>query len=490
MINQYKYFRDHFLFNLIAWFLNHPLRKKTLLLTIDLIALWFAFYLSFILSELFLSVNVQILDYIHVVFVTTIFVVVNLYFFNGYKPIDERRSERELEIVVKTVSIAFSLTFILIFVAFKRVLFSRYIILFWWIFSILLILFFRLSLREVYKWLWKRGYLRQRVLIVGKGEGAKALKDRLSVQRHSRFEYFESIIKNDNSYELRNENGQIDLSEKNNIENIINKYHIDRIFIIPSGLIYDSVTELVNICRNHKIPVNIVSNEFNAIRQKVSIDEFTGLLTIEANGEEPFNRGLNRLIKRQIDVIGAFFGLIIFAPVYLFLALIIKIEDGGPIIYRRRVLGKEGKEFDAFKMRSMKVNADELLNSNPKLKRSFEKNYKLINDPRITRVGKFMRKFSLDEFPQFVNVLKGQMSLVGPRMIVKSELQKYGKWAEKRLKVKPGITGFWQVNGRQNTNYSERVLMDMFYIDNWSIWMDIIILIKTVWKVFKREGAY
>ncbi|MBO8132141.1 MAG: sugar transferase [Candidatus Marinimicrobia bacterium] len=170
--------------------------------------------------------------------------------------------------------------------------------------------------------------------------------------------------------------------------------------------------------------------------------------------------------------------------------LLIWLESGGPVIYLLKVIGKVGIEFDAFKFRSMKINADEILDTNPQLKRAFEKNYKLKDAPCLTRVGRFMRRYSLDEFPQFLNVLKGQMSLVGPRMIVKSELEKCGQWARKRLSVKPGgITGFWQVNGRQNTSYEERVRMDMFYIDHWSIWMDIII-VKTVWKVLKREGAY
>lgn len=171
------------------------------------------------------------------------------------------------------------------------------------------------------------------------------------------------------------------------------------------------------------------------------------------------------------------------------LALWIKLDDGGPCFYRRRVIGRYG-EFDAFKLRTMRVDADEVLNRNPELRREFEKNFKLRTDPRVTRLGKILRKTSLDELPQLFNVLKGQMSLVGPRMIVRSELEKYGAYADLLLSVKPGLTGYWQVNGRQEVSYEERVKMDVYYIQNWSLWLDFKILLQTAWKLIRHEGAY
>ena len=170
-------------------------------------------------------------------------------------------------------------------------------------------------------------------------------------------------------------------------------------------------------------------------------------------------------------------------------AILIKLEDGGPVIYRRRVIGPEG-DFDAFKLRSMRVDADQILEREPQLRAAFEATYKLRNDPRVTRVGKYLRRSSLDELPQLWNVLRGQMSLVGPRMIIRSEIEKFGPYGNIFQWVKPGLTGLWQVSGRQEVSYEDRVKMDVFYLQNWSLWLDLKILLKTAWKVLKREGAY
>jgi lipopolysaccharide/colanic/teichoic acid biosynthesis glycosyltransferase len=170
-------------------------------------------------------------------------------------------------------------------------------------------------------------------------------------------------------------------------------------------------------------------------------------------------------------------------------AILIKLEDGGPVFYRRRVIGRED-QFDAFKLRTMRTDADDILRREASLAMEFARNFKLQNDPRVTRVGKHLRRWSIDELPQLFNVLKGQMALVGPRMITAPELEKYGAWARIFSSFKPGITGYWQVSGRQKINYEERVRMDVFYAQNWSLAFDLKILGSTLWKVVKREGAY
>lgn len=194
-------------------------------------------------------------------------------------------------------------------------------------------------------------------------------------------------------------------------------------------------------------------------------------------------------LKRVIDLFGAGFLLLVLAPLFCSIALLVYLQDGGEVIFRRRVIGPKG-EFDAYKFRSMKMDADKLLSADPKLRSRFEKNFKLVNDPRVTILGSFLRKYSLDELPQIFNVLKGEMSLVGPRMITRAELEKYGSYRELLRKVKPGITGYWQVNGRQNVSYDERVVMDVKYIRDWNLWLDLRILWKTPFRVIKAEGAY
>jgi lipopolysaccharide/colanic/teichoic acid biosynthesis glycosyltransferase len=198
---------------------------------------------------------------------------------------------------------------------------------------------------------------------------------------------------------------------------------------------------------------------------------------------------MRRLLKDCLDSIGAGILIVLLAPLMILLGALVFIDDGWPIIYRRRVLGRHG-EFDAYKFRSMRRDADTVLANDETLRNEYERNFKLTKDPRLTRLGAWLRKFSLDELPQLFNVIRGQMSLVGPRMITPAEIQKYGRFGKTLLSVKPGITGYWQVWGRQNVSYDERVKMDVYYIENWSLALDLGILLRTPVKVFQREGAY
>jgi lipopolysaccharide/colanic/teichoic acid biosynthesis glycosyltransferase len=196
-----------------------------------------------------------------------------------------------------------------------------------------------------------------------------------------------------------------------------------------------------------------------------------------------------QFLKRLLDFAGSGVLIIVLMPLLALISGLVLIDDGLPIIYRRRVVGQNG-EFAAFKFRSMRRDADTLLDRNLALKAQFERNFKLKDDPRLTRSGSYLRRFSLDELPQLFNVLKGQMSLVGPRMITAAETDKYGSDKELLLSVKPGLTGYWQVHGRQDVSYEERVRMDLYYINNWSLAMDLKILFKTPYVVLKKQGAY
>jgi len=195
-------------------------------------------------------------------------------------------------------------------------------------------------------------------------------------------------------------------------------------------------------------------------------------------------------LKRLVDVLLVVSALVTLWPLLLALALAVKLDSPGPIIYRRRVLGRDGRVFDAFKFRTMYVNGDDILARHPRLKAELDKNYKLKADPRVTNVGHFLRKFSLDELPQLFNVLFQDMSLIGPRIIAPEEIEKYGAYGPDLLMVMPGLTGLWQVSGRSDTTYDERVNLDMQYIHNWSMVLDIKILFKTIPAVMKGDGAY
>lgn len=198
----------------------------------------------------------------------------------------------------------------------------------------------------------------------------------------------------------------------------------------------------------------------------------------------------NHVAKLVLDYAITLPSLLLLAPLFILLAVLVKLDSPGPIFHRRRVLGQNSRVFNAFKFRTMYVNGDEILARYPKLRQELNKNYKLKCDPRVTRVGKLLRKFSLDELPQLLNVLTRDMSVIGPRIIAPGEINKYGPYAPMLMRVMPGLTGLWQVSGRSNTTYDERVALDMQYITKWSVWLDIKILLRTIPVVLKGDGAY
>ena len=198
--------------------------------------------------------------------------------------------------------------------------------------------------------------------------------------------------------------------------------------------------------------------------------------------------------KRVLDLTLTLLGAVLVLPLIALLALWIKVDSPGPIFYAQQRIGQDGKQFQAWKFRSMVRNADAILqrylDQNPALRDEWERSHKLRNDPRITRAGRFLRATSLDELPQLWNVVKGEMSLVGPRPIVEAEIPKYGNTFGLYMKVKSGLTGMWQISGRSDTSYDERVRLDSFYVRNWSVWLDLYILFRTIEIVLLRKGAY
>ncbi len=201
-------------------------------------------------------------------------------------------------------------------------------------------------------------------------------------------------------------------------------------------------------------------------------------------------RKVYNLVKRIFDIVMALFALLILLPVFIIIAILIKSDDGGPIFYKHKRVGKNGKSIYVYKFRSMAVNADEIFShfTEEQIK-EFEKYYKLENDPRITRIGDFLRKTSLDELPQFLNILKGDMSFVGPRPVVEKELNKFGNGQDLLLSVKPGLTGLWACSGRSDTTYEERVKKELYYAENYSMKLDLLCFFKTCLSVVKGTGA-
>ncbi len=209
---------------------------------------------------------------------------------------------------------------------------------------------------------------------------------------------------------------------------------------------------------------------------------------------EPIHLGIRRKMyligKRIFDIVMSLMGLFFLLPLFLLIMVAIKIDSKGPCFFVHKRVGKNGKTLGVMKFRTMVVNAEEMLKQlTPEQEKEFKEKFKLDNDFRVTRVGKFLRKTSLDELPQLLNILLGNMTLIGPRPVIEVELEKYGFHKDKFLSVTPGLTGYWQANGRSNTSYEERIEMDMYYIDHMNVFLDIKIVFQTVRSVLKKEGA-
>jgi Undecaprenyl-phosphate galactose phosphotransferase WbaP len=234
----------------------------------------------------------------------------------------------------------------------------------------------------------------------------------------------------------------------------------------------------------------------------LAVRDFEGLTGIEANKDQLSST--NSIIKRAMDIFGSLFGLIVFAPFALIVMLLIKLDSPGPVFYSQERISRDRrkkKRMDGsvrrifiYKFRSMHLNADqalaEYLEANPQARLEWDQTQKLRVDPRITRVGRWIRKFSIDEVPQLYNVLRGEMSLVGPRPIMTDQVQPYGKNFDVYTGVRPGLTGLWQVSGRNSTTFKERARFDLYYVHNWSVWLDFYIIARTVWVILSRDGAY
>jgi len=236
----------------------------------------------------------------------------------------------------------------------------------------------------------------------------------------------------------------------------------------------------------------LIPDIFSVTNIWMSVRDFGGILGFATSHR--LNMYWNLWIKRIMDISIVLVTSLIFSPLILCIAILVKISSPGQVLYKQERIGRNGKLFKAYKFRSMVIDADkklkELLATNSKAKEEWEKNQKLKNDPRITGIGKFLRKTSLDEIPQFINILRGEMSLIGPRPIVEEEIKKYGEDFKRIFSVKPGLTGLWQVSGRSDTDYTDRVSFDTYYLQSWSVWLDIWIIWKTFGVIVKGRGAY
>ncbi len=354
--------------------------------------------------------------------------------------------------------------------------------------SMLFAMLGRVLMRSRLARLRRRGHLTLPTVLIGTNDEAAVLAEQLALGSESGLKLI-GFLTDDPSKVGQTLAEQPVLGVVSDLDDLVQQQGLMEVVIASSALRRDAILKLYRQYGNSaQVSLRLSSGLFEILTTGLQVQEFAHVPLIGVNRTRL--NAPQRLMKTLLDVSVAATVLLVLSPLLLILAIVVKLDSKGPVIYRRRVVGLNGKEFDAFKIRTMHVNGDEILAQHPELQAELAANHKLKNDPRITTFGDALRKYSIDELPQLFNVLLGQMSLVGPRMISPAELEKYGRWALNLQTVRPGLTGLWQVSGRSDLTYDDRVRLDMFYIRNYSIWQDISILLNTIPVVLFGKGAY
>jgi len=361
-----------------------------------------------------------------------------------------------------------------------------------WLFSLTLTLALRWALRIVaVQW----GWWKEPALIAAFGDRANTLASYFF--KRLRLGYAPAVILTDEegkkAYRPQRDEILLTYDEADRLPDVIHRMGIDTALVdLPAAAQILSLSGEFSL--PSLLPRLIIISDLRWLEAGASLHshDFEGLQGVEIR--QAIIQPLNLALKTMMDYALAFVGLILLLPLFAFLALLIKLDSAGPAFYIQERVGKSGHKIKIFKFRTMIQNADaalqDFLRANPAAQAEWDSTQKLKNDPRITRLGGFLRKFSLDELPQVINVCKGEMSLVGPRPITPSQIEMYGEKIKTYYGMKPGMSGLWQVSGRNYVTFAERVQFDVYYAYNWSVWLDIYILLRTVWVVFSRHGAY
>ncbi len=340
---------------------------------------------------------------------------------------------------------------------------------------------------------WILAYLRhhglgiRRVLIVGMGEVGRSLLGIMLTRPE--FGYQPVGFLDDDQEKTAAGMGRVEaLGGTSELVAVISRHLIDTVVITFRWKHYDLIQELTEVCRESGTDLRIVPEIMQLNIRQVQVENLDGIPLLGIGAHRSMSRA-NQLLKRGLDVMLVLLGTPVWVPSSLLVMLALALEGEGPALFRQIRVGKDGRLFEMLKFRSMVENAEELQDEMLRESGEDPRHPKFIDDPRVTRVGKFLRRTSLDELPNLINVIRGEMSLVGPRPPTPSEVELYEARHTRRLQITPGMTGWWQVRGRSNVPFDEMFEMDMYYIENWSIVMDIEILMLTIPRVFLRSGA-
>lgn len=473
---------------------RHALESPRLMPVVDAVLAFIAFILAYIVRY-----ELQILrpvgeffaapfePYLPLAFVYVVWLHVTYRGSGLYRAIRGRSWLDETYTILNGVTNATVLLFAISFVI-QPLVFSRLMMIYVAAISLVLLSGARIVKRMIQARLRARGIGVQRSLVVGAGDIGRSVLRTMIARKELGYAPVGYLDEDP-------DRGSVDLGRVKglggieNLELVLRQLRVDHVVITLPWSNHSQIVKLIQICQKYRVDVSVVPDVFQLNIQQVQVENVDGIPLLRVNGHVPL-KGSNRLLKRAMDialiVLASPFLLIIFALV----TLAIRLEGAGPIFYTARRVGENGEEFRMIKFRSMIPDADRLRDELVKAHELDPRHPKLKDDPRITRVGRFIRRTSIDELPNLFNVVAGHMSLVGPRPPTPDEVTLYEPWHMQRLQVKPGMTGLWQVSGRSEVPFDEMCLLDIYYIENWSVQLDAQILMMTIPRVLLRQGAY
>jgi exopolysaccharide biosynthesis polyprenyl glycosylphosphotransferase len=438
------------------------------------------------LETIYVNLYLNFFTYVKVSLATS--VVTGAVFFNRGLYDRQRAVARLDELFLVLRSLIFATFFILALSLFiPDFPYTRAIVIGNFILSLAFIDAWRILLRKLIAFLAARGVGLSRIIIYGAGKSGRILSNQ--IRHHPEFGFsVVGFVDDDAAKQGRLFEGVKVLGSYQDLPALLTAYDVDEVLVSLPSAAHRDLLNVVFDLRERRIPFMVLADLFELVTRRVSVTQ-VGSIPLLRLWREPLD-GWQGYVKRLLDVGAAVGGIILTAPLWLVTMALIKLDSRGPIFFRQERVGKNGRVFRIFKFRSMVVGADEMMPELAEFNEMAGPIFKIKKDPRVTRVGKWLRRFSLDELPQLLNVLLGDMSLVGPRPPLPREAARYERWQAKRLAVAQGMTGLWQVSGRNLLTFEEMVRLDIYYIENWSLWLDLKILLKTIPVALLMRGAY
>ncbi len=370
---------------------------------------------------------------------------------------------------------------------------SRLVFLYAWICGIVLMALHRAAFRTLQRALWRRGIGVDRVLVVGAGQNGRRVLQAMA----GRSEYGYRVVgfadepSRGNAINVATEQGTVicpRLGGPGELDDLVRRYRVDEVVVALPGADHGQVLEIIERCRQSVVTFRVIPDLLQLSLDRVELGEVAGVPIIGVR--DASIRGWNSFLKRSCDVAVAIAVLGLMSIPMALMSVLIRRDTDGPVLYRQTRVGQHGQPFTLLKFRCMVKDADERREALVQAQDTIDpRMFKMVDDPRLTKIGATLRRWSLDELPQFLHVLRGEMSVIGPRPPLPIEVATYEDWHHQRLLVKPGLTGLWQVNGRSRLTFDEMVRLDLYYAENWSLWLDTKVILRTIPAVLLRRGA-